>query len=90
MLGDEYIAQHITQGYREHLEQTSYKVYMSNMASSIVSLLSGTQLETRWSDILHDLDESVSYTPKQTENEAEIRNRILEKLRREGNPNECI
>ena len=86
VLGDEYISQHILQAYREHLEQTSYKVYMSNRANDIVSILSGRQLETSWADILHDLDESVSPAPKQTENEAEIKNRILNKLNgREGN-----
>ena len=29
VLGDEYISQHVLQGYREYLEQTSYKVYMT-------------------------------------------------------------
>lgn len=91
MLGDEYISQHVLQGYREYLEQTSYKVYMSNMAKEIASLLCGTQLETGWSDILHELDASVSYEQPQTESESEIKNRILKKLNgREETANECI
>lgn len=90
VLGDEYISQHILQAYREHLEQTSYKVYMSNIGKELLSMLSGTQLETSWSDILHDLDDSVAYE-KQTESESEIKNRILKKLNgREGNVDECI
>ena len=91
VLGDEYIAQHVLQGYREHLERTSYKVYMSNRAKEIVSFMSGTPLETSWSDILHELDASVAYEQPQTENESEIRNRILNKLNgREGKADECI
>lgn len=90
VLGDEYISQHILQAYREHLEQTSYKVYMSNIGKELLSMLSGTQLETSWSDILHDLDDSVAYE-KQTESESEIKNRILKKLNgREGEADECI
>ena len=79
MLGDEYISQHILQSYREHLEQTSYKVYMSNMAKGIAASLTGQEIETSWSDILLELDNSV--TPeKQTETEIEVKNRILAKL----------
>ena len=90
VLGDEYISQHIIQAYREHLEQTSYKVYMSNVGKELLSMLSGTQLESSWSDILHDLDDSVSYA-KQTENESEIKTRILSKLNgREGEADGCI
>ena len=91
VLGEEYISQHVLQGYREHLEQTSYKVYMSNRAKEIVSIMSGTPLEASWSDILHDLDASVSYAKPQTESESEIRTRILNKLNgREGEANGCI
>jgi hypothetical protein len=91
VLGDEYISQHILQAYREYLEQTSYKVYMSDKAKEIVSILSGTELETSWRDILCDLDESVTYTKPQTESESEIKNRILKKLNgREGEQGECI
>ena len=84
MLGDDYISQHIQQGYREYVEQTSYKAYMSNMAKSIVTMLSGNEYEPNWSDILIDLDNSV--TPeKQTETEQEVKSRLLAKLNgREG------
>ena len=84
MLGDEYISQHILQSYRDYLEQTSYKVYMSNIAKGIASMLSGNEVETSWSDILNDLDGST--TPeKQTETEHEIKSRLLAKLNgREG------
>ena len=84
MLGDDYISQHIQQGYREYIEQTSYKVYMSNMAKEIVTMLSGNEYEKNWSDILIDLDNSV--TPeKQTETEQEVKSRLLAKLNgREG------
>ena len=89
--GDEYISQHVLQAYREYLEQTSYKVYMSNMAKETLSLLSGTPLETSWSDILQDLDDSVSYVKPQTESESEIKSRILKKLNgREEKADECI
>ena len=90
-LGDDYISQHVVQAYREYLEQTSYKVYMSNITKEIASMLCGSPLETSWSDILHDLDDSVAYEKPQTENETEIKNRILKKLNeREGVANECI
>lgn len=84
VLGDDYISQHVTQAYRDYLEQTSYKVYMSNIAKGIASMLSGNEVETSWSDILNELDNSV--TPeKQTESEYEIKSRMLAKLNgREG------
>ena len=81
MLGDEYISQHVLQAYRDYLEQTSYKVYMSNMARVIASALTGSDTETSWSDILHDLDNSVR-PEKQTETEEEVKSRILARLNR--------
>jgi hypothetical protein len=59
-------------------------MYMSNMARGIASALTGHEVETSWSDILHELDSSV--TPeKQTETEQEIKSRLLAKLNgREG------
>ena len=79
MLGDDYISQHIMQSYRDHLEQTSYKVYMSNMAKGIASALTGHEIEISWADILNDLDSSV--TPeKQTETEEEVKSRLLARL----------
>ena len=63
---------------------------MSNMAKGIASALTGSDIETSWSDILHDLDNSV--TPAtQTETEAEVRTRILAKLNgKEDAQIECI
>ena len=84
MLGDDYISQHIQQGYREYVEQTSYKVYMSNLTADIASALYGSQVGKRWSDVLSELDGTA--TPeKQTETEQEIKSRLLAKLNgREG------
>lgn len=84
VLGDEYISQHVLQSYRDYLEQTSYKVYMSNMAKGIASALTGHDIENSWKDILDELDGSV--TPEeQTETEQEIKSRLLAKLNgREG------
>ena len=84
MLGDDYISQHIQQGYREYIEQTSYKVYMSNMVKDIASIISGNEIQKKWSDILDVLDGST--TPEtQTETEQEIKSRLLAKLNgREG------
>ena len=79
MLGDDYISQHVLQSYRDYLEQTSYKVSMSNMAKGIASMLSGNDVETSWSDILNELDGSVTQV-KQTETEKEIKSRLLAKL----------
>ena len=79
MLGDEYIAQHVLQAYREYLEQTSYKVYMSNLTKGIATVLTGTEIETSWSDILNELDSSVE-PEVQTETEEEIKTRLLAKL----------
>ena len=91
VLGDEYISQHVLQGYREYLEQTSYKVYMSNIGKELLSVLSGTPMEQSWSDILYELEDSVAYTKQQTESESEIKNRILEKLNgKEGEADGCI
>ena len=83
MLGDDYISQHILQGYRDYTEQTSYKVYMSNMVKGIASTF-GYEIETRWSDILGELDNPT--TPEtQTETEQEVKSRLLAKLNgREG------
>jgi predicted alternative tryptophan synthase beta-subunit len=57
---------------------------MSNMAKGIASALTGSEIETSWSDILADLDSST--TPaKQTETEEEVKSRLLAKLNgREG------
>lgn len=83
MLGDEYIAQHIAQAYRDYIEETSYKVYMSNMAANLVSVMSGQEIDTRWSNLLEELDGSVR-PEKQTETEQEIKTRILSKLNGKG------
>ena len=79
VLGDEYISQHILQSYHDYLEQTSYKVYMSDMARNIVTLISGTEQETRWRDVLNDLDPR--HEPPQTETEQETKSRLLAKLK---------
>ena len=81
VLGDEYISQHVLQGYHDYLEQTSYKVYMSDMAKNIVSMLSGTEQETSWRDVLNDLDQGLSYEQPQTETEQEVKSRMLAKLK---------
>ena len=83
MLGDDYISQHVLQSYREYTEQTSYKVYMTNMAKGIASAF-GYETESRWSDILEELDNST--TPeKKTETEQQVKSRLLAKLNgREG------
>lgn len=84
MLGDDYISQHIHQEYRDYIEQTSYKAYMSNAVANIVSMISGQEIAMRWTDILDELDGNV--TPEtQTETEQEIKSRLLAKLNgREG------
>ena len=84
VLGDDYISQHVLQAYRDYLEQTSYKVYMSNMARGIASALTGQEIGTSWKDILDELNGSVA-PEKQTESEHEIKSRLLAKLNgREG------
>ena len=84
MLGDEYISQHIRQGYRDYAEQTSYKVYMSNLTAEIASMLYGSPVKRRWSDILDELD-GYTVPETQTETEQEIKSRLLAKLNgREG------
>ena len=58
-------------------------MYMSNMVKNVVSLVSGQEIETKWSDILDDLNGTV--TPeKQTETEQEIKTRLLSKLNERG------
>ena len=83
MLGDDYISQHVLQSYRDYLEATSYKVYMSDIAKGIAQTLTGSEIDTRWRDILDELD---GYTvPEETETEEEIKSRLLAKLNgREG------
>ena len=83
MLGDDYISQHVSQSYRDYIEQTSYKAYVSNMVKNIASMLCGQKIETSWSDILDELDGNA--TPEQTETEQEVKSRLLSKLNgREG------
>lgn len=54
-------------------------MYMSNMVKEITSAVTGLTIETKWSDILNDLDNST--TPeKQTETEQEVKSRLLAKL----------
>lgn len=81
VLGDEYISQHILQSYHDYLEQTSYKVYMSDMAKNIFSMISGAEQETSWRDVLQDLDQGLSYEKPQTESEEEVKSRMLSKLK---------
>ena len=79
MLGDGYISQHVRQSYRDYIEQTSYKAYMSNAVANIVSMISGQEIVRRWTDFLDELDGNA--TPaKQTETEQEIKSRLLSKL----------
>ena len=84
MLGDDYISQHIHQGYREYVEQTSYKMYMSNIVKEIAYFVTGVGIETKWSDILDELDGNTA-PEEQTETEQEVKSRLLAKLNgREG------
>ena len=84
MLGDDYISQHVSQSYRDYIEQTSYKAYMSNMVKNIASVLYGQKIETSWSDILVEMDGN-TIPEKQVETEQEIKSRLLSKLNgREG------
>ena len=79
VLGDGYISQHVSQSYRDYIEQTSYKAYMSNMVKNIASMISGQAIETKWTDILDEMDGYT--TPEtQTETEQEIKSRLLSKL----------
>ena len=52
---------------------------MSNMVKNIASLISGQEIETRWTDILDELDGNTAPV-KQTETEQEIKSRLLSKL----------
>ena len=79
MLGDEYISQHIFQSYHDYSEEVSYKVYMSDMARNLVTMLSGTEQGKRWRDVLNDLDPSYEEPP--TETEQEVKSRLLAKLK---------
>ena len=84
MLGDGYISQHVQKSYRDYVEQTSYKAYMSNMVKNIVTVLTGHEFETSWTDILDELDGSTA-PEKKTETEQEVKSRLLAKLNgREG------
>ena len=78
MLGDDYISQHISQGYRDYLEQTSYKSYIADMARNVVSAFGGNEIP-RWIDIVTQLDRSTA-PAKQTETEQQIKSRIMTKL----------
>lgn len=56
---------------------------MSNMAKGIASALTGSEIDTSWAEILHDLDSSM--TPeKPQETEQEIKFRLLSKLNGKG------
>ena len=83
MLGDDYISQHVSQSYRDYIEQTSYKAYMSNMVKNIASLLFGQEIETSWTDILDEMDGNTA-PEKQTETEQEVKSRLLSKLNGRG------
>lgn len=83
MLGDEYISQHVLQAYGDWLEQTSYKVYMSDLAR-VIAKANGADSEMSWREILDEINGSAA-PEKQTENEEEIKSRLLAKLNgREG------
>lgn len=52
---------------------------MSNMVKNIASMISGQEIETKWTDILDELDGNAA-PAKQTETEQEIKSRLLSKL----------
>ena len=84
MLGDDYISQHVSQSYRDYMEQTSYKAYMSDVVVNIASMISGQEIARRWVDILDEMDGNIA-PEKQTETEQETKSRLLAKLNgREG------
>ena len=84
MLGDGYIAQHIRQGYRDYIEQTSYKMYMSDLMRNVTQYFTGSEINRRWCDILEELD-GTETPEEQTESEEEVKSRLLAKLNgREG------
>ena len=57
---------------------------MSNITADIASVLYGSHVEKRWSDILDELDGNTA-PEEQTESEHEIKSRLLAKLNgREG------
>ena len=87
VLGDEYISQHILQSYRDYLEQTSYKIYMSNKATEIVAMLTQTEPHNGWKDILDNINEGLGYEKPQEETEGEIKSRMLAKLHGKGGDN---
>lgn len=76
MLGDDYISQHISQAYREYVEQVGYKAYMSDMARHLVSMISGQEIPVRWADTLVEF----APAPQKTETEKQIKSRIMAKL----------
>ena len=57
---------------------------MSNMVRNIVSMLNGNEIESKWTDVLDELDGNAA--PEiQAETEQEIKSRLLAKLNgREG------
>lgn len=52
---------------------------MSNLTKGIATALTGAEIETSWSDILTELNDSVE-PETQTETEQDVKNRILAKL----------
>ena len=52
---------------------------MTNMVKNIASMISGQEIETKWTDILDEMD-GITAPAKQTETEQEIKSRLLSKL----------
>ena len=83
-LGDEYISQHIQQGYYDYLKQTGYQIYMSNKVSEIVAALCQTEPHNGFKDILDELNDGLSYEQPQTKTEEEVKSKMLAKLHGKG------
>lgn len=86
VLGDDYISQHVVQSYREYVEKTSYRIYMSSMFGELAGMIAGSPVERKWSDILADLDDTND--DRDQESEQQIRTRILSKLNGRGGAEE--
>lgn len=80
MLGDDYINQQIWQAYRDYVEMTSCRTYLTDTARSVEALLYRSDARPRWYDIIEAMDGTEQPEPPQEESAEEIMDRMMARI----------
>lgn len=80
MLGDDYISQHVWQAYREYVELTSCRTYLTDTLRSVEALLYGSDARPRWYDIIEEMNGQTACEAPREGSAEEIKSQLMAKL----------